>query len=126
MENSLGINQEKIDAALLCWKHSAGSGYNCWGFVAAYFGWIDSFRWLTAASLEEFLSTCQPVDQLQIGDIIAYYSNEGWLVHTALYAGDGYCYHKRGSNAFEYIKTIDVREIYAEYGLKEEVLLRVA
>ena len=124
MNKSPSIDREKIDMALLCWNNRVS--FNCWGFVAAYLGWVDQLKWLTASEMTEFLSKCQPVDELQAGDIIAYYSKEGWLVHTALYAGDGYCYHKRGSAEFEFVKADEVWDAYAEYNLKEEVLLRTA
>lgn len=80
-----------------------GWSYNCWGFVAFNFGWIDRVRWVDTPEMESYLeartASIAP-SEATVGDIAVFRDSQGVLKHTALttYDPDIVC-HKCGSNA---------------------------
>ena len=75
--------------------------YNCWGFVAGFYGWLKQYDWIDEEQISELLSTyCTEVERenLQPGDIIAVYRDR-WISHTMLYKGgvDFMITHKAGA-----------------------------
>ena len=68
----------------------ANKSYNCWGFVAFYFGWEDTAHWLSDRRMSEYLeantqSICK--EKVQAGDIAVFYRWDR-LTHTALMMPD--------------------------------------
>ncbi len=78
-------------------------GFNCWGFVAFNFGWIERVRWVDTVEMERYLeartASIAP-SEATVGDIAVFRDSQGVLQHTALttYDPDIVC-HKCGSNA---------------------------
>lgn len=64
--------------------------FNCWGFVAFYFGWEKRAKWLHREQMEDHLDECtDPIHQADVkaGDI-AVFRRFGQLSHTALMTSD--------------------------------------
>jgi len=83
--------------------YSSDWKFNCWGFVALNFGWIEQARWVDTPEMERYLeartASIAP-NEATVGDIAVFRDSCGTLKHTALvtYDPDIIC-HKCGSCA---------------------------
>lgn len=89
-------------------EHVLGMGntftqdYNCWGATMFVLGAKDHLTWVDNPEISDWLmANCKPVKRPQIGDVLGlFYRNESdktaFLVHTAVYIGDGRYLHKLG------------------------------
>lgn len=99
-----------------------GRHYNCWGFVAGFYHWTTGFNWIDEEEIERYLSDhCTEFfdfNDLQPGDVIAAYNEDGVITHTMLFKGGGEhsITHKPGTCSLETISWDVYRSWYPYYG----------
>lgn len=97
-------NNKKI-TLLDQYKDQVQGYYNCWGFVARVFHWIDRLDWVGEYQMDKYLAeNTRWVKKPKIGDIAVWRINYHELNHTALIVDPEHriILQKCGGNALEY------------------------
>jgi cell wall-associated NlpC family hydrolase len=109
------LNEKVIQEAFSKASTTERWDFNCWGFAAAHAGWVSSLEWLDANKMLKFITNlAEPVQEPDVGDIVAYFCRRGVLQHAAVYAGNGMYYHKVGNTRFECASEAEILNIYPE------------
>lgn len=91
--------------------------FNCWGTTLYILGETDYLDWVYSEDMIDFLESKTnniSNEDLQIGDILALYS-EDYLIHTAVYLGKGLYFHKMGASNSEFTQLENILNTYPEY-----------
>lgn len=92
--------------------------YNCWGFVAFYYGWEKKPRWVAGDEMECHLDdNTESIEEHEVTtEDIAVFRRCGELTHTALMTPDrSVVCHKPGSTALCIDTLKRARESYGDY-----------
>ena len=116
--NSFNLSNKHIPEYVANLNGKIAHGPNCWNATIMFFEPNESVRyveqkdmikWLEANTSWDRYKRCEP------RTILALFSKEEGLIHTAVYVAPGILWHKRGcGGAYEFVTEKQLRKIYFE------------